>query len=148
MGFLDGFKLVSENRATSVKHPPVLLRPTTSASALYLCAPYYTHNSLGIIYMCVYASEHGEDDGCWVHPPPPPPPPRPCVYSCEDNEVKGPCQVQGEVHKVPVHLGHDGQGEGRQVEAVITARWERRGGEGREGWDIVERGGKGRGGGT
>ena len=35
------------------------------------------------------------------------------------------------MHKVPVHFGHDGQGEGRQTEAVVTTRWEgRREGEG------------------
>ena len=50
-----------------------------------------------------------------------------CVHSCEDHESEGPSKVQGQVHEVPVHLGHDGQGEGRETEAVITARWEGRG---------------------
>ena len=55
-----------------------------------------------------------------------------CVHSCEDHESKGQSKVQGQVHEVPVHLGHDGQGEGRETEAVITARWEGRGGVDRQ----------------
>lgn len=51
------------------------------------------------------------------------------------------------MHKVLVHFGHDGQGEGGQIEAVVTTRWEGRevtgAGRGREG---EEREGQGWGG--
>ena len=43
-------------------------------------------------------------------------------FSCEDHEVEGQGKVQGSLLPLPLHTGGDGQGEGRQTEAVPTTR--------------------------
>ena len=104
--------------------------------------------------MCVYASEHGEDDGCWVHLPPPPPPPPPPILVCTAVKImKSKDRVKFKVRCTKylytlVMMDKEKADKLKQSLPPGGRGGEERGGEGREGWDIVERGGEGREGGT